>query len=163
MAKFKGYRLQPQVLLRLELYSRLDFVTYNSCVETAIIQWAKQKETEHGVDWREFSHPEPGYAECAMYLREDLAFNEKETAVRRFVKHHIPFFYDAENKPDIKKLRVLWPDLDQYRAKWEKSKDTWAVGEQMAEELRKANIKPPQWGPHTKEAASNASERKRAG
>lgn len=140
----------------------MDFATYNSCVETAIIQWAKQKEAEHGVDWREFSHPEPGYAECAMYLREDLAFNEKETSLRRFVKHHIPFFFGDDNKPDIKKLRVLWPDIEIYQGKWEKTKDAWAVGELMAVELKKANIPPPQWGPHTKDAV-DASDRKRTG
>lgn len=146
MGKFRGYRFQDQTFLRLDLYSRLEMTTYSSCVERAVIEWAKQKEMEYGVSWRDFEHPEPGYSECAMFMREDLAFGEDEKKLRRFVRHHEDFFYLSNGRPNHVNLRILWPRVNEYQVQWAKSKDAMAVGHVMAAALRTAGITPPAWG-----------------
>lgn len=150
MSTQTGYRFQAHTLLKLNVYSRLENIPLRAAAEQAINEWAREREREHNVNWRDFEHPQAGYAECVMFARHDMDMNPDEKLQRKLVLEHRAFFYEDNGKPNPRNLRVLWPDISAYAKQYDNAKTAWEVGEKMAEVLKKAKITPPEWGPGAK-------------
>jgi hypothetical protein len=96
----------------------------------------------------------PSVALVLMYTEKTLTLDTPLQAVSDLIHAHIPFFYERDGRhlhPKRRAIEVLWPHVYSGRLSqmWTETKnlDPWRVGEAMSNLLKKANVKPPAWGP----------------
>ena len=73
----------------------------------------------------------------------------KEDEMRRFTLDHWEFFYKDATGKTVNRgyVNLLWPNLLKYLEIWNstRSENFWAAGQQMVEDLSRANVAAPTW------------------
>ena len=151
-------RLDPKTRFVLEFLAKLKGQNITTVVEDAI----RRAAADHPVNpldqeirtWKDFWDVNDGVRTMRMLADREMPSDYEDDELRDFIAAHIEFFSETFelSNPDRINLTVLWPNIEDYVAKWRESKRTnpWAAGAMMVEALIEAEIKPPQWPRKTK-------------
>lgn len=162
-------RLDPQVRFVLEFLSRWRGQTITAVVERAIMEEGAKVLTPDLQDvWRGIWSVSEGERALSLARIPEVYPTFEEVQRLRFTEAHWPFFYVDQDKSEYLThyVDLLWPNIDQYVALFESSRNSnyWAAGEAMQDALAAARIQPPDWPPADHEDAMiTDSPRKRNG
>jgi hypothetical protein len=140
----------------LEFVSRLRGQTITTVVERAIAQAADTAiiETENTPNnWKDFWHVSDGIRALRIAAEPELFPTYEEEKLLQFAKEHKPFLmaggFGRQLAPGGLYIDMVWPKIKEYYQLWEETKSTdfWAAGKKMAQDIRAAGVKPPEWPP----------------
>ncbi len=149
-------RLDPKTRFMLEFVSRLRGQTITTVVERAIAQAADSaviETEERPYNWKDYWHVSDGIRALKIAGEAELFPTYEEEKLLQFANDHKPFLMDggfgSYRAPGGKYIDMLWPKIQEYFQIWEQTKatDFWAAGKRMAEDIRAAGVKPPDWPP----------------
>lgn len=142
-------RLNPAMDTQVWIVSKLPGnANKNQLIERAIESKLNEEAEKAGIDIKPFvTHQVPGFAACMMFKNDIFIMSENEQRQKDFVLSHKEFFYDDSGKPNVRNLRYLWPNIDEYVALAETSKSARAAWDAMSAVLEAADLPAPHWDP----------------
>jgi hypothetical protein len=152
-------RLDPKTKFMLEFMARIKGQSITSVVERAIRDSADQtgigpKFNEQGdaivlLNWSNFWDPSEGICTLNLLCSDYYPTKFEEDELRLFTLVHWPFFYTDSrgHTPKRHYIEILWPSMSVYLSIWRetKSKNHWAAGEKMKQDISAARVAPPDW------------------
>ncbi len=149
-------RLDPKTRFILEYLSRLRGQTITTVVERAIVSAASDEKIttpdEYGpVGWQDLWDVSDGVRALRLYAIAAFFPTYEEEKRLAFTREHWPFFYATRSKlvPLNHFVDILWPRIDEYIQIHDDNKasggDWFGAGKVMQEQLRKSNLKAPDW------------------
>ena len=154
----KMFRLEEQMVNQITLFSKVFNQSDTAFVVQAVFERVRRVAQEEALDWQQYTQHDliDGGFECALFVLEGLAWDEKESRTRKFVLEHAPFFYSNPHEPQRqwmpqhRRLPVLWPELDAYMRVWAPRDRPYAAGHAMQDALQAVSEPDiPTWGGRT--------------
>jgi hypothetical protein len=96
-------------------------------------------------NWADFWDPHPGVYQFNLLTERFWPKRPEEEEIFAFAKEFWEFFFTTAKCEKVKteNVKALWDKFNQYRAT--RAKNFEQCGKEMAADLKKAGITPPQW------------------
>lgn len=152
-------RLDPKTRFVLEFLAKMNRQSITTVVEDAIRRAGRADKLnpfdEKSKTWSDFWDVREGVRQMQLLAEPNFPSDYEDDELRDFIKMHIEFFSETFEltNPDRINVEILWPNIELYLDSWNETKrnDPWAVGHQMAADLKAACVEPPEWPRKSKE------------
>lgn len=165
-------RLDPKTRFMLEFVARLRGQTITTVVERAISaaadaakvpQYNQYGNADSENTWRDYWDVLEGITVLNIARDSELHPTYEEERYLAFAKKHAAFFFAIPDKEQGYKphyIEILWPRIDEFVALDDSTRGTdyFAAGKAMAEAIRAAGVKAPEWPPVEKPKAAASSK-----